>query len=170
MPLSHIDPARYETLLQEKVEKTRALFTPFDAPPPDVVSSAPTGYRLRAEFRMWHDGDALDYVMYRRDDPRTPVPINAFPPADPGIQALMPVLQSHLASSDNLRRKLFQVEFLATLSGQMLVTLAYHRKLDETWEAAISQLRDELAQDYPSLSFVGRSRKHKLVIGDDFVT
>lgn len=170
MPLSHIEPARYDALLQEKVEKTRALLAPFDAPPPDVVSSAPTGYRLRAEFRMWHDGDALDYVMYRRDDPRTPVPINAFPPADPGIQVLMPVLQSHLANSDTLRRKLFQVEFLATLSGQMLVTLAYHRKLDETWEAAISQLRDELSKEYPALSFVGRSRKQKLVIGDDFVT
>lgn len=169
MPLSNIEPARYDELLADKVVDTRALFAPFDAPAPDVFNSTPTGYRLRAEFRMWHEGDGLDYVMFRRDDPRTPVPVTHFPPADARIQALMPVLRDHLKNADVLRRKLFQVEFLATLSGQVLVTLAYHRRLDEQWQEAVEQLQANLQGDFPGLSFVGRSRKQKLVVGADHV-
>lgn len=169
MPLSNIVPERYDELLAGKVADTRALFAPFDAPEPDVFTSTPTGYRLRAEFRVWHEGDDLNYVMFRRDDPRTPVPVTVFPPAAPIIQALMPVLRDRLKRSGTLRRKLFQVEFLATLSGQMLVTLAYHRKLDEQWQDAVAQLRTALAADFPELSFVGRSRKQKLVVGADHV-
>ncbi len=120
MPLSNIEPSRYDELLQSKIEATHALFTPFDVPSPEVFSSEHTGYRLRAEFRVWHDGDDLNYVMFRPDDPRTPVAISEFPPAHARIQALMPDLREHLKQSDTLRRKLFQVEFLATLSGQIL--------------------------------------------------
>src|SRR5690606_41051269 len=64
---------------------------------------------------------------------------------------------------------LFQVEFLASLSGDLLVTLVYHRKLDAIWESAAQQLRDELQAVQPTLSIIGRSRKQKLVVGEDFI-
>ncbi|MFT4518847.1 MAG: tRNA (uracil-5-)-methyltransferase [Halioglobus sp.] len=169
MPLSAVDPANYQALLDEKVATVSAILTPFDMPEPGVFPSATTGYRLRAEFRMWHEGEALDYVMYRRDDPKTPVPINEFPIAHLAIQGLMLPLRECLKQSDELRRKLFQVEFLATLSGDMVVTLAYHRKLDTPWEAAAEDLITALAAQCPKLSVVGRSRKQKVVMGKDYV-
>ena len=48
----------------------------------------------------------------------------------------MPLLRERLQASEILKRRLFQVNFLATLSGEMLVTLIYHRPLGVDWEVA----------------------------------
>ncbi|WP_116364178.1 tRNA (uridine(54)-C5)-methyltransferase TrmA [Parahaliea mediterranea] len=165
MPLSAVAPERYESLLQEKVARVGALLAPFEPPAPAVFHSPPEGFRMRAEFRMWHDGDDLDYVMYRRDDPKTPVPIHHFPIACERIQALMPRLRDSLRDSSVLRRKLFQVEFLSTLAGDTLVTLIYHRRLEQDWNDAARALAQAL-----DIVIVGRSRKQKEVLSRDYVT
>ncbi len=164
MPLSRVNPAQYEQLLSQKVASTSSLLRPFAAPAPQVFPSQPGGYRLRAEFRIWHEGDDLNYVMFRPQDPKTPVAIHNFSIADKQIQQLMPVLREKLISEGALRRKLFQVEFLVTLAGDALVSLIYHRKLEQAWESAATTLAQEL-----NISIVGRSRKQKLVIGRDYV-
>ena len=48
----------------------------------------------------------------------------------------MPKLKVLLTESAELRRKLFQVEFLSTLSGELLVTLIYHRPLMSSGKTA----------------------------------
>ncbi len=169
MPLSQVQPERYEELLQDKSQRVRELLAPYCPMAPDIFASATTGYRMRAEFRIWHDGDRLDYVMFRREDPKTPVPLDQFPVACPTIQQLMPVLRTRLAENGELRRKLFQVEFLSTLAGDTLVTLVYHRKLEAEWEAQAQALRESLRELAPGLSIIGRSRKQKLVLGRDWV-
>jgi tRNA (uracil-5-)-methyltransferase len=169
MPLSAIQPERYEELLADKILQVTNLLKPFSPPSPEIFKSQLTRFRMRAEFRVWHDGDGLDYVMFRRGDPKTPVPIDAFPIADESIQALMPALRERLIPSEALRRKLFQVEFLSTLSGEMLVTLIYHRKLEEPWEDAAKELREQLEALCPGISIIGRSRKQRIVLGRDYV-
>lgn len=164
MPLSAIDPGRYPELLADRCARVTALLAPFSPPAPAVYPSAPTAFRMRAEFRMWHQGDELDYVMFRRDDPATPVAITHFPIGCERIQQLMPVLREALRRDAILRRRLFQVEFLCTRAGDTLVTLVYHRKLQADWERAATQLAQELG-----LSLVGRSRGQKIVIGRNFV-
>jgi tRNA (uracil-5-)-methyltransferase len=164
MPLSAVEPARYNELLAEKSASTAALIAPFAPPEAQVYASRPTGFRMRAEFRVWHEGDDLNYVMYRRDDPKTPIAIDSFPIAGETIQRLMPELLAKLKGNDTLRRRLFQVEFLSTLAGDALVTLIYHRKLDEAWEQQATALADTL-----QVSVVGRSRKQKVVLSRDFV-
>ncbi len=169
MPLSRVQPEQYDALLREKIDVTRALLSPHVTVEPEVFSSPTTGFRMRAEFRVWHEGDALDYVMYRPEDRKTPVPITDFPIACDSIRALMPRLRGRVMASPELRRKLFQVEYLSTLAGDTLVTMVYHRKLDAAWEAAAEALRAELASGLPGLSLIGRSRKQKLVLGRDWV-
>jgi tRNA (uracil-5-)-methyltransferase len=164
MPLSRVKPEQYQQLLDEKTARITELLSRFSPPAPTVYPSPTSGYRMRAEFRIWHDGDNLDYVMYRPDEPSIPVAIDSFPVAAESIQQLMPVLREALKISPVLRHKLFQVEFLSTLAGDMLVTLAYHRKLDAHWEA----MATALAGDF-GISLVGRSRKQKIVIGRDYV-
>ena len=164
MPLSRIEPARYTELLDKKSEQVKALLSPYSPPEPEIFVSPPAGYRMRAEFRVWHDGDGLDYVMYRPEDRRTPVPIVDFPVACVAIQTLMPELIKRLREDPVLRRKLFQVEFLSTLAGDTLVTLVYHRKLGEDWHQAASGLAAKL-----DVVLVGRSRKQKWVIERDYV-
>ncbi|MEH6588134.1 MAG: tRNA (uridine(54)-C5)-methyltransferase TrmA [Halioglobus sp.] len=169
MPLSRVIPKQYDELLAEKVARVRHLLAPYGMPEPDVHASPVTGFRMRAEFRMWHDDDDLNYVMFRRDDPKTPVPIHDFPIAYDTIQQLMPVLLATIKSSPALRRKIFQIEFLSTLAGESLITLIYHRKLDTDWEMAAAELRQQLQSVSPELSLIGRSRKQKLVLGQEWV-
>lgn len=169
MPLSAVQPERYSELLDTKASRVATLLAPFAAPPPAIYPSPPQGFRMRAEFRMWHDGDGLDYVMFRKDAPKTPVPITAFPIACDRIQQLMPALLERLRSNLELRKKLFQVEFLSTLAGETLITLIYHRQLEEAWQAAAATLRDELQEAHPGLSIIGRARKQKLILGRDWV-
>lgn len=164
MPLSAIQPAHYEQLLEHKVAQLLPAFQSLGASNAQVFPSPSTGFRLRAEFRIWHSGDNLDYVMFRRGDPKTPVVVESFPIAAEAIQRLMPQLRDYLALREPLRRKLFQIEFLSTLAGDMLVTLIYHRPLDDSWQAEA----DALAAHF-GIQLVGRSRREKRVIGRDWV-
>jgi len=164
MPLSAVDPANYTSLLEQKAERVQGLLAPFSPPAPEVIASVATGFRMRAEFRVWHDGDKLDYVMYRKGEPKTPVAIEHFPIACERIQTLMPRLMAVLKITPELRRKLFQVEFLSTLADDTLITLIYHRKLDEVWQAQAALLAQQL-----NVQIIGRSRKQKLVLERDYV-
>ena len=164
MPLSAVKPENYGALLEAKTEAVAALLAPFAPPAPEVFASPPTGFRMRAEFRLWHRGDDLDYVMFRRGDPKTPVTIDSFSIGCARIQMLMPSLLEELRGTPALRRKLFQVEFLSTLTGDSLVTLVYHRKLDDEWEQVAQVIAGRLG-----VSIVGRSRRQKIVLDRDWV-
>jgi tRNA (uracil-5-)-methyltransferase len=102
--------------------------------------------------------------MFAADDPKRPVPIDDFPVADQTIRAAMPRLRALLQADERLRRDLFQTDFLATLSGELLITLIYHRRLDEQWEAAARALAGEL-----QVQLIGRSRGQKIVLDRDWV-
>ncbi len=164
MPLRHIQPERYDGLLTEKADHWQSTLSALGAPTANVYPSPPTGYRLRAEFRIWHDGDDLNYVMFSPDQPKDPVVISNFMIASPVIQAAMEPLRLRLQSREVLRKKLFQVEFLSTLAGELLVSLIYHRPVDDAWEDAARQLAADI-----NASIIGRSRKQKRVIGQDWV-
>lgn len=56
----------------------------------------------------------------------------------------MPLLLAELKANSLLSQRLFEVDFLATLSGEMLVTLIYHRKLNQEWEQAAKALAEKL--------------------------
>ncbi|MFX3916344.1 hypothetical protein ACJBW5_10475, partial [Streptococcus suis] len=70
--------------------------------------------------------------------------VDQFPAASRLINDLMPLLIDAMKGNDTLRRKLFQVDFLSTLSGEVLVSLLYHRQLDEKWIAAAKALKQTL--------------------------
>lgn len=169
MPLSSIQPERYEELLSEKVATVTELFEGLSIPEPAIYPSVETGFRMRAEFRVWHEGADLNYVMFRPGQPKDPVVVTHFPIAYDAIQQMMPLLLGALKADPELRRKLFQVEFLSTLAGQALITLIYHRRLDELWEAQAVSLQDEFEINFPGLSIVGRSRKQKIILGRNWV-
>ncbi|APR05074.1 tRNA (uridine(54)-C5)-methyltransferase TrmA [Thauera chlorobenzoica] len=164
MALPAIDPARYEDQLAAKLARYRAEFAEFGLPAPAVFRSAPLHYRLRAEFRLWHHEGRIDYAMFDSAEPKQPILLDTFAAAAEPIARLMPLLRERLQASDPLRRKIFQVEFLATLSGECLVSLVYHRPLDEAWEAAARTLATDL-----QIQLIGRSRKQKIVLERDWV-
>ena len=164
MSLPSFDPADYPAQLAEKLARFKHDFAPFELPEPTVCESATQAYRLRAEFRMWHDGARIDYAMFDPADPKRAIVIDDFPPAAAPIAAAMPRLRERLMASEALKRKLFQVDFLATLSGELMITLIYHRALDAAWEADAALLAADLG-----VQLIGRSRKQKIVLGRDWL-
>ncbi|WP_422102411.1 tRNA (uridine(54)-C5)-methyltransferase TrmA [Vreelandella sp.] len=168
MAIPTVDTARYDEQLAEKQAYVEGTFAAFDTPALEVYPSPPSHYRQRCEFRIWHEEDDLFYAMFEVD-PENPknkrvIRLDQFPVASARINELMPKLREAFLASDELRRRLFQVEFLTTLSGEALVTLIYHRPLGDAWEAEARALETSLG-----IMIIGRSRKQRLVLTRDHV-
>ncbi|MBO85620.1 MAG: tRNA (uridine(54)-C5)-methyltransferase TrmA [Deltaproteobacteria bacterium] len=154
--------------LANKVARLGEQFRPLEPPPLEVFPSPATHHRMRAEFRVWHDGDDLYYIMFDRGT-KEHYRVDAFPSASRLINAAMPALMDRVRVDQELRRRLFQVDFLSTLSGELLITLLYHRKLDEAWMTAASALRTTLRAEGLPVDLLGRARKTKLAMERDYV-
>ena len=165
MSAPHFDPATYDAQLADKTARLVDLLAPFDAPAPEVFDSPREHYRLRTEFRLWREDGQRHYAMFEPGDKHTPILIDDFPIASRRINQLMPQLKAAWQASETLSFKLFQVEFLTTLSGDALITLAYHRPLNDAWQAEAEKLAASLGA-----SIVGRSKGKRIVIGRDYVT
>ncbi len=164
MPNTDYSADAYAQQLQAKHARLQSLLSEFNAPEPQVFASAPQHFRLRTEFRLWREGEQRFYAMFAPGDNRTPIFVKQFPIASELINQLMPKLEVAWSSNKALSDRLFQVEFLTTLSGEAMVTLCYHRPLDEDWLAAAQALATQL-----NASIIGRSRGKRTVIGRDFV-
>lgn len=163
--LCQVFPQDYQQQLDEKQQRLTALI-PEVAGCLEVFASPPTHYRQRAEFRIWHTPERLFYAMFDPANPKQPVEISACPMACEAIDGLMQPLLAKISENDTLKNGLFEIDFLATLSGEMLVTLIYRKKLDDpTWLQAAQTLRDCL----PIHHLIGRSRKQKILLDQDFV-
>lgn len=164
MSLNPVDITNYPAILEKKAGAVAELFSDLALPTPTVFPSEPIHYRLRAEFRLWHDKGSAYYAMFDPAEPKVPVKVDQFAIASKAIYDLMPLLLEKLNSQETLSKRLFQVEFLSTLSGDMLVSLIYHRRLDEEWELLARELANNL-----KIQIIGRSKKQKLVLDRDYV-
>lgn len=160
---SDFSSTSYEHQLKQKLESLQQQFSCFDLPAIEVFRSPEIHFRMRAEFRIWHKGERSDYVMF---DPETrqPYPIKDFPIGSLLMNQLMPPLMEAINNIEVLRHKLFQIDFLTSLNNQALVTLIYHKPLNEEWQAAARQIKNTLGID-----IVGRSRKQKILLDKDYV-
>lgn len=165
MPLSAINPDNYQQQLEEKKQRISKQFAAHYPQEISVFESPSLHYRMRSEFRVWHNGDESFYAMFKPEAPKTLVQVDQFPAASEAINTLMPQLMAVIKEQAILRIRLFQCEFLSTLSGEMLVTLIYHKALDEEWQAAAKQLQTQF-----NIQIIGRSRKQKVVLNTDYVT
>jgi len=165
--LCQVFPEQYDSQLADKVARLNDLLPEStQSLPQSVFASAPEHYRARAEFRIWHDGDESDYIMFNQET-KEKVKIKHCPMAIKSIADLMPILMAEIIKEPVLRQRLFQIDFLATLSGQMLVTLIYRKSIaeDQAWLDAANALKTKL----PITHIIGRARKQKILLEKDFV-
>lgn len=162
--MNTIDTSQYPALLTRKSDQIRQKFSEFSVPELEVFASKPSHFRLRAEFRVWHTGDRCHYAMTEKGNNKNIYEVVDFPIASELINRLMPALLAELNSTDALKHRLFQAEFLTTLSGDAVITLIYHRQLDENWKTLALALQEKLG-----VSIIGRARKQKVVLDRDFV-
>ncbi|CAX57709.1 tRNA (Uracil-5-)-methyltransferase [Erwinia billingiae Eb661] len=163
LPIEH-----YDAQLEEKVTRLQTLMTPFAAPEVDVFRSPVSHYRMRAEFRLWHEGDDLYHIIFDQQT-RERIRVDSFPAASQLINALMPRLIAAVRDNKTLRHKLFQVDYLSTLSNQIVVSMLYHRALTEEWQQEAEALRDALRAEGFDLQLIGRATKTKICLDRDYV-
>lgn len=159
---------RYDDQLAEKVARLKTLMSPFAAPEPEVFRSPVDHYRMRAEFRIWHDADDMYHIMFDQQTKQR-IRVDQFPAASELINRLMSALIAALKPEPILRHKLFQIDYLSTQSGKIIASLLYHRKLDDVWQQRAEQLRDELRAQGFDLQLIGRASKTKIMLDQDYV-
>lgn len=165
--MNHPNPADYQHQLATKVERITQQFADFSPPTLSVFDSPPYHFRMRAEFRIWHTEDDLFYAMFERDEQQQKhvVKIEQFLIADQAISHLMQPLLAAIKQQPILAARLFEIDFLATLSGELLVSLIYHQHLSDDWNRAATRLGKQF-----NINIIGRSRGQKVVLSDDFIT
>ena len=165
MKVGAVSPENYTTLLAEKAQVLCDRFSTLSMPELEIHESSALHYRMRTEFRIWHEGEKIHYAMFDPDRKDKPYFLTEFPVASLRINELMPQLIKVLEEKPVLSNRLFQVDFLTTKTGEALVSLIYHRSLDELWKHEAVALEKVLG-----VYLIGRSRKQKCVLSQEFVT
>lgn len=159
---------QYQAQLDEKITRLQSVFSVFNPPKLEVFPSPEKHYRMRAEFRVWHEGEDLYYIMFDQQT-KEKYRVDTLPAASALINELMPRLLEAVRPIESLRRKLFQVDFLTTLTGEVLISLLYHRQLDNEWEINARALKKVFNDEGINLNLIGRAHKQKIVIDRDYV-
>ncbi|WWW11962.1 tRNA (uridine(54)-C5)-methyltransferase TrmA [Arcobacter cryaerophilus gv. pseudocryaerophilus] len=134
----------------------------------DIIKSKDSNFRNRAEFRVWwekdeqNNKDILTYAM--NDFNKEILKIDSCEIVNEDIKNLMPKLLTELEKSMILSFRLFAIEFLVSSTSDMLVTLIYHKKLEDEWINLAKQIEQKL-----NIKIIGRSRKQKIVLSSDFI-
>jgi len=168
MTPEHLPIEQYDAQLAEKVARLQSMMAPFAAPAPEVFRSPVSHYRMRAEFRIWHDEDDLYHIMFDQETKQR-IRVNTFPAASSLINALMAAMLDGVRDIPALRHKLFQIDYLTTMSNQAVVSLLYHRKLGEEWQEHAQALRDKLRAQGFNVHLIGRATKTKIELDQDFI-
>ncbi|WP_392566673.1 tRNA (uridine(54)-C5)-methyltransferase TrmA [Utexia brackfieldae] len=158
----------YQSQFTAKINRLTTLMAEFAPPPVQAFASPISHYRMRAEFRIWHEGDDLYHIMFDSQTKQR-IKITEFPVASQLINQAMTLLLAYIKPIKILRHKLFQVDYLSTLSGQLLISLLYHKKLDDHWAAHIDPLKAYFSRQGIAVEIVGRATKQKRAFEHDYI-
>jgi tRNA (uracil-5-)-methyltransferase len=100
--------------------------------------SPPNGYRSRCEFG-YKNGF---YTMYSSEG--KVLFLDTFAVARPSIQNLMPKLLDEINNSYDLKNKLFQINFRTNRKNKILVSLIYHKLLDDEMKCSANKISNKL--------------------------
>ena len=153
--------APYEEQVEFKKGFIRREFEPFYNGEFEFFASQKAGYRTRAEFGIWREGEELSYTMHGAKAKR--VFVDECPKVAAPIANLMPRLLGALAKNQILKEKLFGAEFISCASG-ILATLLYHKRLGEAEQGEIENLAREFA-GY-RVTIAARAKGQKLLSGE----
>ncbi|GFH13555.1 tRNA (uracil-5-)-methyltransferase, partial [Haematococcus lacustris] len=175
-----IDETQYDAQLSKKLTQLRLSLNELNSlagamPDIEVHESAKKHYRMRAEFTVWGTGKAasipdttpdVHFIMYESGSKVKPPPREL-------MNDLMGAVLAEANTSPIIRERLFQVNFHTALSGDCMVTLVYHKQLDDVWKEAALNLRAKLGKLPATLGhtpqIIGRSRKQKVMLDRDWV-
>lgn len=153
----------YEGQLNHKLSAVKEMFSPLYTGEITVCPSPSEQYRFRAEFKIYHDEGGISYAMSRLDR-QGALKIERCSIVSPAIASVMDKLLVEISDLE-ISHKLFGVDFLASGEGEVTLSMLYHKPLDEQWQSNARELEKRLG-----VYVIGRSRKQKLILSQDYVT
>ena len=153
----------YAGQLDDKIALNKERFSQFFDEEISIFKSPDAHYRSRSEFKLWHDGDTIHYAMNNATKDGV-IFVEECPQVNEHIASLMPKLLVEI-EKHSIGFKLFGVDFLSSSSGEIVISMLYHKRLDAEWEGKAKLISQTLG-----IYIIGRSRKQKVVIGQDYIT
>jgi tRNA (uracil-5-)-methyltransferase len=157
----------YEEQFIAKKQCLTQMISPFFIGSTEAFRSPATHYRMRAEFRIWHQGDDSYHVMFDQTT-KQQYKVITLPAACLLINKAMQVTIDFILGSPALRVRLFQIDYLASTTDEIVISLVYHKRLGDEWSAQAHLLTKALAH-LGRINIIGRAKKQKVLIGNDFV-
>ncbi|WP_418187158.1 tRNA (uridine(54)-C5)-methyltransferase TrmA [Aliarcobacter lanthieri] len=158
----------YDEQLKYKISREKQRFSKLTSLEFDIIKSSEKNFRNRAEFRVWwgkdenSKKDILSFAM--NDFNKDILQIDSCSIVSSDISNLMSKLLIELEKDMLLSFRLFAIEFLNSSTHDMLVTLIYHKKLEDDWINLAKNLENKL-----NIKIIGRSRKQKIILSNDFI-
>lgn len=169
--LTTTDPKNYNAYLDAKVQ---AIYNNIKNYIPSLIEplvykSEPIHYRMRCEFAIYFENDKLHYVMYKpKTKPKEKIFVDNFTPAHVSIVKLMQNLADFIQKHERLRQKLFEIDFLCNLKGDVIVSLIYHRPLDEAQtKDDLNDLKKALLDKGHSVNIIAHAKKQIVLCNTD---
>lgn len=150
----------YEKQLEDKLIYIKNYFSDLYGDEIESFSSPKAGYRIRSEFSIYHENNKANYAMNGKNE-RFLI-INKCQKVDNKIADLMPKILDIINQNENLRTKLFGIEFITT-KFQTQAILLYHKDIF-TINSELEKFANELG-----ISIIARSRKKKLVFNGEIL-
>ncbi|MBL3519182.1 tRNA (uridine(54)-C5)-methyltransferase TrmA [Arcobacter lanthieri] len=158
----------YDEQLKYKISREQQRFSKLTSLEFDIIKSSEKNFRNRAEFRVWWEKDEnskKDILSFAMNDFNKDIlQIDSCSIVSSDISNLMPKLLIELEKDMLLSFRLFAIEFLNSSTHDMLVTLIYHKKLEDDWINLTKNLEKKL-----NIKIIGRSRKQKIILSNDFI-
>lgn len=169
------DPQNYKQYLNEKIDYVVNLFKKnnLDIPTPEIFESPAEYYRMRTEFCVFFNKEHTDFefcMFVPKSKPKQRIELKNFPVGSKSINQAMMILKKNLMNYKELTIKLFEADFLANQKGELIISLNYHKKIDENiFKEEANSLRKHFSDEGMSVNIVGRAKKQTILVDTDTI-
>lgn len=154
----------YQDGLNKKVEDVKAKFIDIYIGEFEVITSPDSNFRARAEFKIWHDDDKTYYTMKSKDN-KQHIFLQECNMVINNISNIMFDVLDYIQSVEILNNRLFTIEYLSSINNDTMITLIYHKKLDDEWIQEAKKFEEKFC-----LKIIGRSKNQKLILSNEYIT
>lgn len=169
------DPQNYDQYLKEKISNVVTLFKKNNLTIDNysVFESPKEYYRMRTEFCVFFNEDRSDFnfcMFEPNTKPKKRIELQTFPVGSKAINKAMQLLKKYLLSYDELKHKLFQIDFLSNQSGEIIIALNYHKVINEIeFKKDVSDIKIQFLNEGLKAQFIGRAKKQLILADTDTI-
>jgi tRNA (uracil-5-)-methyltransferase len=154
----------YDEQLSRKTEAFSDLFKGLVLSETEVFPSKKSHFRNRGEFSARREkSGGIALCMHKKGGGA--ISVGLCSAMNERFSGNMRAIADFISDSPALFERFFELDFLASSDGaDMIITLIYHKPIDEKWSEAAKVLSDRFG-----VSVIGRGKGKKIVIGKDFI-